>query len=422
MKKLKPFQGGLLFIMKVTVIQMFIAITSVAMAYAIDSSGQKVLDKKITIDVENIEFDKVLTILKEQAKVRFTYSPRLVDADKKVSLHFQDAKLVEVLANLLGPEVSYSIIGKQIILKPASTQSESEIESNSEIPLYDETAIKIEGRVVDDAGAGLPGVNVIEKGTSNGAVSDSDGHYAISVADNSSILLFTFIGYITQEISVDAKTTIDVSMVADISTLEEVVVVGYGEQKKITVTGAVVSVNGSDLEKSPAINLSNSLAGRMAGVSAVQSSGEPGADNSSVLIRGGGTLTSAGSQALVVIDGIPDRDGGFNRLSPQDIESMSVLKDASSAIYGARAANGVILVTTKRGKTGAPQLSYDFNLGWSQPTVIPKMSNASEYATIMNEIPMYKKIPANEWSNAWTAIQQTGTYTSPTPGIGSINS
>ncbi len=421
MKKLKPFQGGLLFIMKVTVIQMFIAITSVAMAYAIDSSGQKVLDKKITIDVENIEFDKVLTILKEQAKVRFTYSPRLVDADKKVSLHFEDTKLVEVLANLLGPDVSYSIIGKQIILKPTAVQSEGEISSSSETPLYDETAVKIEGKIVDDSGAGLPGVNILEKGTTNGTTSDANGAYTLMVEGDNSVLVFSFIGYVTQEITVGTQTSVNVSLAPDISTLTEVVVVGYGEQKKLTVTGSVVAISGNDLQKSPAINLSNSLAGRMPGVSAVQATGEPGYDNSTIRIRGGGTMTPLGSEALVVIDGIPDRDGGFNRLSPQDVESMSVLKDASSAIYGARAANGVILVTTKRGKSGAPQLSYDFNQGWAQPTVVPKMSNASEYAAIMNEIPMYKKIPANEWSTAWTSIQQTGSYTSPTSGIGTIN-
>ncbi len=422
MKKLKPFQGGLLFIMKVTVIQMFIAITSVAMAYAIDSSGQKVLDKKITIDVDDVEFEQVLILLKQQAKVRFTYSPKLVDSDKKVSLHFEDAKLEDVLNNLLGSEVSYRIIGKQIILKPTTPQNNDDANSDYTAASYNEAAIKIEGKVTDETGAGLPGVNIIEKGTSNGAVTDSEGKFVISVTDNSSVLVFTFIGYVTQEVAVESRTSIDISLVADVSTLEEVVVVGYGEQKKVTVTGAVVAVNGGELEKSPAINLSNSLAGRMAGVSAVQASGEPGADNSTILIRGGGTLTPAGSQALIVIDGIPDRDGGFNRLSPQDIESMSVLKDASSAIYGARAANGVILITTKRGKAGAAQLTYDFNLGWAQPTIIPKMSNASEYAAIMNEIPMYKKIPANEWNAAWTSIQQTGTYTSPTSGIGSINS
>ncbi len=413
MKKLKPFQGGLLFIMKVTVIQIFIAITTVAMAYAIDSSGQRVLDKKVNIDVKDLEFDQVLIILKEQAKVRFTYSPKLVDAEKKVTLHYEDTKLLDVLNSLLGSGVSYSVIGKQIILRPADTMAD-EASLSSEASANTEVSVKIEGTVTDDSGAGLPGVNIIEKGTANGTTTDVDGHYVISVADNNSILVFTFIGYTTQEISVDARSSINISLLPDVSTLDEVVVVGYGEQKKVTVTGSVVAVNGADLVKSPAIDLTNSIAGRMPGVSAVQSSGEPGYDGSVISIRGTNTLGNSG--ALVVIDGIPDRDGGIGRLSPQDIESISVLKDASSAIYGARAANGVILVTTKRGKAGAPQIIYDFNLGWAQPTRIPKMSNAPEYAGIMNEIPIYKTFPSNEWPQAWQSIQTTGTFTSPTNG------
>jgi TonB-dependent SusC/RagA subfamily outer membrane receptor len=122
-----------------------------------------------------------------------------------------------------------------------------------------------------------------------------------------------------------------------------------------------------------------------------------------------------------VIDGIPDRDGGLGRLNPKDVESISVLKDASAAIYGARAANGAILVTTKKGSTGKPKLTYDFNQGYSQPGTVPKMSDAAEYANIMNEIPIYKSIPVDEWGAAWTAIQQTGSYDSPTEGIPTLN-
>ena len=280
-------------------------------------------------------------------------------------------------------------------------------------------AITVKGKVTDDTGSPLPGVNILEKGTTNGTTSDVGGEYTMVVENENSTLVFSFIGYVTQEITVGSQTTINVSLAQDVSTLSEIVVVGYGEQKKVTVTGSVVAVNGTDLVKSPAIDLTNSIAGRMAGVSAVQASGEPGYDGSTISIRGTNTLGNSG--ALVVIDGIPDRDGGIGRLSPQDIESISILKDASSAIYGARAANGVILVTTKRGKSGAPQIAYDFNQGWAQPTRIPEMSNAPQYAAIMNEIPIYKSIPSNEWSNAWQSIQTTGTYDSPTPGVATIN-
>jgi TonB-linked SusC/RagA family outer membrane protein len=232
----------------------------------------------------------------------------------------------------------------------------------------------------------------------------------LEVPDENATLVFSFIGYTSQEIALGGQTNLTVTLIQDVQSLQEVIVVGYGEQKKITVTGSVVAVNGADLVKSPAVDLSNSFAGRLAGVVAVQTSGEPGNDQSTIRIRGVNTMGN--TSPLVVIDGIPDRDGGLNRLAPQDIENISVLKDASSAIYGSRAANGVILVTTKRGKTGTPQVSYDFNQGWSQPTRIPKMSSAPEYAAIMNEIPIYKVIPSNEWDAAWTGIQESGKYTS----------
>ena len=158
------------------------------------------------------------------------------------------------------------------------------------------------------------------------------------------------------------------------------VVVAYGTQKKVTVTGAVSALKGDRLVESPSVNLSTSLAGRLPGLVVIQPSGEPGNDDATISIRGTNTLGN--SSPLVVIDGIPDRDGGIGRLISQDIESVSVLKDASAAIYGARAANGAILVTTKRGKEGKPVIGYDFNVGWSQPTRIPEMSNAFEYANI----------------------------------------
>jgi len=287
--------------------------------------------------------------------------------------------------------------------------SSTDITSNTNDKFFFDLTVK--GKITDETGAALPGVNILEKGTSNGTTSAADGSYTIVVADANSSLVFSFIGYITQTIVVGEKTVIDVSMAPDITSLQEVVVVGYGEQKKITVTGAVTAVSGSELIKSPAVSVSNSLAGRLPGVVAIQTSGEPGYDQSTIRIRGINTIGN--SSPLVVIDGIPDRDGGLNRINPNDIETMSVLKDASAAIYGSRAANGVILITTKKGKSGKPKISYDFNQGWSRPTVIPSMSNAPEYAAIMNEINIYKNIPATEWKAAWAGIQQTGTFTSP---------
>ncbi len=270
-------------------------------------------------------------------------------------------------------------------------------------------AQKISGIVSDlETGETLPGVNILAKGTTNGTVTDIEGKYTLNVDDDVTTLIFSSIGYTTEEININGKTTIDVNLAPDIQSLSEVVVVGYGTQKKVTVTGSVAAVNGEELKKAPSVNLSNAVAGRIPGVFAVNRSGEPGADGSSIRIRGANTLGN--NSALIVIDGIPARQGGIDRLNPADIESMSVLKDASAAIYGARAANGVILITTKRGKSGKPQLSYNFNQGFAQPTVIPKLANNVQFAEMRNDLEVYN-LPTNEWGAATEAFKTTGSYT-----------
>ena len=269
---------------------------------------------------------------------------------------------------------------------------------------------KITGRVLDEQQQGLPGVSVVIKGTTVGSVTDIDGKYTVSAPSPTGSLVFSYIGFTTQELPINNRSTINLTLAADMKSLNEVVVVGYGTQRKETVTGSVVSVKGADLVKSPTTNLSNSLAGRLPGVTAVNRSGEPGYDGSAIRIRGTNTLGN--NSALVVVDGIPDRAGGLDRINPADIESISILKDASAAIYGSRAANGVILITTKRGKSGKPQLSYTFNQGFSQPTVIPKLANAAQYATMLNDLNVYE-LPVSEWSAATKAYQTTGSYTRP---------
>lgn len=271
-------------------------------------------------------------------------------------------------------------------------------------------AKEIKGKVSDETGSGLPGVTVTEKGTMNGAITDVNGQFTVNVKGDAAILVFSFVGYAGLEEVVGSRSIINVTLTPDVSSLNEVVVVGYGTQKKETITGSVASVKGSELVKSPVVNLSNSIAGRMAGVVAVNRSGEPGADGSAIRIRGSNTLNNG--DALIVVDGIPNRAGGLDRINPNDIESVSVLKDASAAIYGSRAANGVILITTKRGKTGKPQLSYSANQGYSQPTVIPKLTNAAQYVSMLNDLDIYG-LPTTEWAAANTAYKSTGTYTRP---------
>ena len=268
--------------------------------------------------------------------------------------------------------------------------------------------VTVKGKVNDEQGQGLPGVSVLVKGTSAGTVTDVEGNYTVN-APGTATLVFSFIGYMTQEIPLGNKTSLDVKMATDTKALDEVVVVGYGTAKKATLTGSVTAVKGAELQKAPSTNLSNTLGGRLPGVSAVQSSGEPGYDGSAIRIRGTNSLGN--SNALIVVDGVPNRSGGLDRLNPADIESISVLKDAAAAIYGSRAGNGVILITTKRGKSGKPQLSYDLNLGIAQPTRTPKMSSAAEYATIRNELQIYDNLPVGQWQGALQGFNTNGAYT-----------
>ncbi|MGC1242353.1 MAG: SusC/RagA family TonB-linked outer membrane protein, partial [Chryseosolibacter sp.] len=247
---------------------------------------------------------------------------------------------------------------------------------------------QVTGVVTDDSGAPVPGVNVIEKGTTNGTATDIDGKYSLMVSGENATLVFSFIGYTTQELTLDGRSSLDVSLAPDTQTLQEVIVVGYGEKKKETITGAVTSVKSADILKSPVTNLSNALAGRLPGTVFINRSGEPGYDGSVIRIRG--TNTTGNPSALVVIDGIANRTGGLERLNPADIESITVLKDGSAAIYGAQAANGVILVTTKRGKTGKPEIGFNYNYGFNTPTRLPEVTDAATYATMLNEIDEYR--------------------------------
>ncbi|MBD3630100.1 TonB-dependent receptor [Cyclobacterium sp.] len=256
----------------------------------------------------------------------------------------------------------------------------------------------------------LPGVSVLVKGTTRGAVTDIDGNYRITLQSGDETLVYSFVGFVKQEVVVGNQSNIDITLAPDMQALSEVIVVGYGEQKKETITGSVATVKGGDLVKSPAMNLTNSIAGRMSGVIAVNRSGEPGYDGAGIRIRGSNTLGN--NDALIVIDGIPARAGGIDRLNPNDIETISVLKDASAAIYGARAANGVILVTTKRGKEGKPELTYQFNQGFAQPTVIPELADAAQYGEMLNDLSVYE-LPVGEWRAATDAYRATGTYTTP---------
>lgn len=244
--------------------------------------------------------------------------------------------------------------------------------------------ITVNGKITLEDGSEVPGVSILVKGTSAGTVSNLDGNYTITVPDENATLVLSFVGFTTKEVPVNGRTTIDVVMEEDVQSLEEVVVVGYGTQKKATLTGAVATVAPEKVTSNPSISVSNSLTGLLPGLTAMNTTGQPGRNVSEVLIRG--QSTTGDNSPLVVVDGVPDETGAWQRINQNDIEQISVLKDASGAIYGARAANGVILITTKRGTTGKPVLNYSFNQGFVVPTRLPEVVNSWEWANYVNEL------------------------------------
>ncbi|GAA4318700.1 TonB-dependent receptor [Mucilaginibacter gynuensis] len=241
--------------------------------------------------------------------------------------------------------------------------------------------LTVKGKVVDQNAQPLPGVSVVVKGSPSGTQTDVNGNYSIT-APSSGTLVFSFIGYANQEVRIGGQSTININMSDDVKKLEEVVVIGYGTQKKSVVTGAISSVKSKDFQDQQVVNITDVLKGRTSGVVATQSSGSPG---STATIRVRGITSINNSEPLYVIDGVIGLNGGLENINPNDIESVEVLKDASAAIYGSRASAGVILVTTKKGKLGASSISYNGYIGIQNVVKKIDMANASEYATLRNQ-------------------------------------
>jgi len=241
-------------------------------------------------------------------------------------------------------------------------------------------------------GTTLPGVNIVVKGTQTGTTTQSDGTFTLEVPSPTDTLTFSFVGYQQKNVPIEGRSELDVSLQSAVTALEEVVVnVGYQEQTMATTTGSVSQISGQELDIEPVTNLSSTLQGTVPGIIGVSQGGVPGQDGSSLLIRGASTLNN--NSPLVVIDGVPGRQGGLDRLNPSNIENISVLKDASAAIYGSRAANGVILVETKRGRAGDTQINVNVEQSWSQPTKIPEMVTSAQYMTMLNELSQQRGNP-----------------------------
>lgn len=246
-------------------------------------------------------------------------------------------------------------------------------------------SIRVSGKVsAENDPQGLPGASVTLKGTMEGTVTDADGRFQIEVPDEDAVLIFSYIGFITQEVPVGGRNVIDVTLAPDLATLEEVVVVGYGTQKKVNLTGAVGVITPDQIQDRPVASVEEALQGQVPGLKIVRTGGQPGNQDIDIQVRGQSTFSD--NPVLIVIDGIPSASNQLSQLNPHDIESISVLRDAASAaIYGSRATGGVILVTTKTGKKGKPQVSYNGTLSLQRPTRFPEKVSALEHALLSNE-------------------------------------
>jgi len=349
--------------------------------------------QKISLEKRNVSIETAFKAIENQTDYLFLYDKLDLPSSRLVSVSIKNATIDQTLNQLFQDlPLSYKIFKKNIVIKKEVKVKEESAVIPAEKPAFFQA---LKGKVTDEKSEGLPGVNIVIKGTSKGATTNTSGEYEIDITDKGTVLVFSFVGYLTQEMEVGNRTTLDVTLKVDDKALEEVVVVGYGTQKKSDLTGAISSIKAEDLRKLPTTSFDQAIQGRAAGVQVTQASSAPGG-RVSIRIRGGNSLSS-GNEPLYVIDGYPITAGGtaggngagqnpLASINPSDIASMEILKDASAtAIYGSRGANGVVLVTTKRGKAGKTSVTYDGYYGVQKVIKKLDLMNAREFATMVNE-------------------------------------
>lgn len=325
---------------------------------------------KFDLEFTNAKLIHVLQNIEEQSEFRFAYSSQLIGLNNRVSLKIKNKDIHSVMTTLFdGTEISYEIVDRNIMLT-----------SRKELKAGQQKRI-VTGIVTDKKGDPIPGVSVVIKGTLIGLTTDIDGKYSIEVPAGTKVLQFSFVGMKSQEIVIEGKSQINVMLMDDVHGLDEVVVVGYGVQKKVNLTGSVATVKSEKLTSVPVANAAQTLAGKLPGLVVQESTGRPGS-TPSISIRGFGT-------PLYIVDGVEQEN--YHNIDPNEIESFNILKDASAAIYGAKAGNGVVLITTKRGVKDKSKINYNSSLTYQTPTMFPDYLNSWELATSLNEIEDYRK-------------------------------
>jgi TonB-linked SusC/RagA family outer membrane protein len=323
---------------------------------------------QISLSGNNVPLEKIFKEIRKQSGYDFLYNDRLLANTNPVNINVSDASLDQALKlSFKDQPLTYDIINKTVVIKLKAAALQAVL------------PIVINGRVTDSTGAPLIRVNIHVKGTQTGIMTDESGRFTLNVPDKQSVLVISYLGYNPQEIIVGNNTTFNIRLIPLISSLTDVVVVGYGQtQAKVRVTGAISTLKGEEITTTKNENVVNMLTGKVPGMRILQKSSEPGAYDNVFDIRGMGN-------PLVVIDGVPRGSGDLSRMDPNEIDNISVLKDATAAIYGVRAANGVILVTTKKGQIGKMNITYSVNQSWQQFLNVPQSVNALNYMMLKNE-------------------------------------
>lgn len=366
--RLIPFKIPIL--MKISVLFLTLACVQVSAS---------ALSQKISLSVENAPLEQVIKVIKKRSGYLFIYNNELLKKAKPVTIKISESTIEQVLEQCFDKQpLTYELLEKTIVVKPKIQ------EAIKEQPPLIVPKNEVRGKVSDESGGGLPGVSIVLKGSQRGTTTSTDGTFTLEIDEKDAVLIFSFVGYLSKEVTVGALTALDVTLSVDNKALEEIVVVGYGTVKKSDLTGSVSQVKAKELNSYPSTNVLQALSGRSAGVQVVQNTGAPGAP---VSVRVRGTNSIQGSnEPLYVVDGFPLSGSNPTVLNNADIENIEILKDASAtAIYGSRGANGVVLITTKRGKAG--KTSVDFETSYSTQSLRKRldMMNATDYAAFYNE-------------------------------------
>ncbi|MGS2738224.1 TonB-dependent receptor [Sinomicrobium sp. M5D2P17] len=330
---------------------------------------------RISLDMNDVTIESLIDEIETRTEFKFIFHSSIVDMQRKVSVEMREQPVEKVLDHIFsGTNTVYEIEDKKILLfefsaEKASDRSDEKVQQR-----------EIKGIVNDEQGTPMPGVTVRVADTNKGVVTDFDGNFSIIVSEENSRLIFSYVGFLTREITLTDQQSLQITMEPDITALEEVVLVGYGTQRKIETLGSQSSLNVKEL-KQPVANISTVLAGRVSGLVGVQRSAEPGLDGADLWVRGVNTMSN--SRPLILVDGV---ERSFNNLDPNDIESFTILKDASStSVYGVRGANGVVLITTKKGVKGKTKINVDFYQGITNFTRVPKPADGVTYMQMANE-------------------------------------